>query len=66
MMIGPAVMYSTTTIVLFVVAVFMMLSLDVWLTGVALLVLPFVSVSVKLFGSAIHAGSSASRRSCPR
>jgi ATP-binding cassette subfamily B protein len=55
MMIGPAVMYSTTTIVLFIVSVAMMLSLDVWLTGVSLLVLPFVSVSVKLFGSAIHA-----------
>ena len=54
MMIGPAVMYSTTTIVLFVAAVALMLSLDVWLTGAALLVLPLVSVSVKLFGSAIH------------
>ena len=55
MMIGPAVMYSTTTIVLFLVAVALMLSLDPWLTGVALLVLPLVSVSVKLFGTAIHA-----------
>jgi ATP-binding cassette subfamily B protein len=55
MMIGPAVMYSTTTLVLFVVAVALMLSLDVWLTGIALLVLPLVSVSVKVFGSAIHA-----------
>ena len=54
MMIGPAVMYSTTTIVMFVAAVALMLSLDVWLTGVALLVLPLVSVSVKLFGTAIH------------
>ena len=54
MMIGPAVMYTTTTVVVFVVATGMMLSLDAWLCGVALLVLPFVSVSVKVFGSAIH------------
>ena len=54
MMIGPAVMYSTTTLVLFVAAVGLMLSLDVWLTGVSLLVLPLVSVSVKIFGTAIH------------
>jgi ATP-binding cassette subfamily B protein len=55
MMIGPAVMYTTTTVVLFVVSVGLMLSLDAWLCGVALLVLPFVSVSVKMFGTAIHA-----------
>lgn len=54
MMIGPAVMYTTTTLVGFVVAVSLMLSLDAWLTGISLLVLPFVSVSVKLFGTAIH------------
>lgn len=54
MMIGPAVMYTTTTLVGFVVAVSLMLSLDAWLTGIALLVLPFVSVSVKMFGTAIH------------
>lgn len=55
MMIGPAVMYTTTTVVGFVVAVTLMVSLDAWLTLVALVVLPFVSVSVKLFGTAIHA-----------
>ncbi len=54
MMIGPAVMYTTTTLMGFVVAVSLMLSLDAWLTGIALLVLPFVSVSVKMFGTAIH------------
>jgi ATP-binding cassette subfamily B protein len=54
MMIGPAVMYATTTFILFIVSVALMLSLDVWLTLVALAVLPAVSVSVKLFGSAIH------------
>ena len=55
LMIGPAVMYTTTTVVGFVVAVSLMLSLDAWLTLVALVVLPFVSVSVKWFGTAIHA-----------
>ncbi len=55
MMIGPAVMYTTTTITGFVVAVTLMASLDGWLTLTALVVLPFVSISVKLFGSAIHA-----------
>jgi len=33
----------------------LMASLDGWLTLTALVVLPFVSISVKLFGSAIHA-----------
>jgi ATP-binding cassette subfamily B multidrug efflux pump len=54
MMIGPAVMYATTTVVLFIVAVAMMLSLSPKLTGIALLALPCVSVVVKMFGSAIH------------
>ncbi len=54
MMIGPAVMYATTTVVLFIVAVLMMLSLSPRLTGVAMLALPCVSVVVKVFGSAIH------------
>jgi len=54
MMIGPAVMYATTTVVLFLVATSMMLSLSPKLTGVAMLALPCVSVVVKVFGSAIH------------
>ena len=54
MMIGPAVMYATTTVVMFFVAVGMMLSLNVTLTLVALATVPFVSLSVKYFGSAIH------------
>ena len=32
----------------------MMLTIDRWLTLVALVPLPFVSISVKVFGSAIH------------
>jgi ATP-binding cassette, subfamily B, multidrug efflux pump len=53
-MIGPAVMYSANTIIVFVVAIIMMLSIDARLTLVALLPLPFVSVSVRVFGQAIH------------
>ncbi len=54
MMIGPAVMYSTSTIIVFSVALSLMLSLDAWLTLIALIPLPFVSVAVKVFGTAIH------------
>jgi ATP-binding cassette subfamily B protein len=54
MMIGPAVMYAVSTIVLFIVAVAMMLSLSVRLTLIALTPLPFVSIAVRYFGTAIH------------
>jgi ATP-binding cassette, subfamily B, multidrug efflux pump len=53
-MIGPAVMYSANTIIVFVVAIILMASIDLRLTLIALLPLPLVSVSVKYFGSAIH------------
>jgi len=54
MMIGPAIMYSANTAILFVVAITLMLSIDAHLTLIALVPLPFVSISVKLFGTAIH------------
>jgi ATP-binding cassette subfamily B multidrug efflux pump len=54
MMIGPAVMYSANTILVFVVAIAVMLSIDVRLTLIALVPLPFVSLSVHYFGTAIH------------
>jgi ATP-binding cassette subfamily B multidrug efflux pump len=54
MMVGPAVMYSTNTLLVFVVAIGVMLSIDVRLTLMALLPLPFVSVAVRYFGAAIH------------
>jgi ATP-binding cassette subfamily B protein len=54
MMIGPAVMYSSNTILVFIVAIILMSSIDGRLTLVALLPLPLVSISVKYFGSAIH------------
>jgi ATP-binding cassette subfamily B protein len=47
-------MYSASTIIIFVVALALMLSLDERLTLVALVPLPFVSIAVKLFGAAIH------------
>ncbi len=53
-MIGPAVMYSANTVIVFVVAIILMASIDGRLTLIALLPLPLVSVSVKYFGSAIH------------
>jgi ATP-binding cassette subfamily B protein len=54
MMIGPAVMYSTSTLLVFVTALSVMVSIDPWLTLVSLIPLPFVSLSVKYFGAAIH------------
>jgi ATP-binding cassette subfamily B multidrug efflux pump len=54
MMVGPAIMYSVNTGILFVVALILMLSIDARLTLIALIPLPFVSISVKFFGSAIH------------
>ena len=54
MMIGPSIMYSANTLLTFVVALSLMMSIDARLTLVALIPLPFVSISVKYFGSAIH------------
>jgi ATP-binding cassette, subfamily B, multidrug efflux pump len=53
-MIGPAVMYSASTVLVFAVAIVLMSSIDARLTLIALLPLPLVSISVKVFGSAIH------------
>jgi ATP-binding cassette subfamily B multidrug efflux pump len=54
MMIGPAVMYSANTILVFVVAIALMFSIDPRLTLMALVPLPLVTVSVRYFGNAIH------------
>ncbi|MGE5244255.1 MAG: ABC transporter ATP-binding protein [Betaproteobacteria bacterium] len=54
MMIGPSVMYSANTILTLIVALSMMIAIDARLTLLSLIPLPFVSVSVKVFGSAIH------------
>jgi ATP-binding cassette subfamily B multidrug efflux pump len=54
MMIGPSIMYSASTLLVFVVALALMLSIDARLTLASLIPLPFVSISVKVFGSAMH------------
>ncbi len=54
MMVGPAVMYAVSTGIVFVVAIVLMLSIDAWLTGMALIPLPFVTLAVYGFGTAIH------------
>ena len=53
-MIGPAVMYSANTVLTFVAALSLMASIDGRLTLLSLIPLPFVSFSVKYFGTAIH------------
>ena len=59
MMAGPAIMYSATTSITFVVAVLLMMTISPALTLIALIPLPFVSVVVKWFGSAIYHRSEA-------
>ncbi|MGH9410040.1 MAG: ABC transporter ATP-binding protein [Vicinamibacterales bacterium] len=54
MMIGPAIMYSANTVLVFVVAIALMMTIDFRLTLIALVPLPFVSIAVRYFGSAIH------------
>ena len=54
MMIGPSIMYAANTLLTFAVALSVMVSIDARLALWSLIPLPFVSISVKLFGSAIH------------
>jgi ATP-binding cassette subfamily B protein len=54
MMVGPAVMYLANTLITAVVSLSLMFSLDIWLTFIVLLPLPIVSITVKMFGTAIH------------
>ena len=54
MMVGPAVMYLTNTLITAIVSLSLMFSLDVRLTLIVLLPLPIVSITVKMFGTAIH------------
>jgi len=56
MMIGPSIMYSANTILTFIAALAMMLSIDARLTLLSLIPLPFVSISVNYFGNRIHKG----------
>lgn len=54
MMVGPAVMYFGSTLLGFMFAIALMVSIDPWLTLLALLPLPLVSVATHVFGRAIH------------
>ena len=54
MMVGPALMYSASTSIVFVVGVALMLSISAWLTLIVLLPLPLVSIAVRRFGDAIY------------
>ena len=54
MMVGPAVMYTSNTVLTFVVGISLMLSIDWRLTLIALIPLPMVSLSVHYFGRVIH------------
>ena len=54
MMIGPAIMYSATTGLMFIVGIILMVSINPRLTLFALVPLPFVSISVGYFGAVIH------------
>ncbi len=54
MMIGPAVMYLSDTVLGFIVASGAMIAIDWRLTLAALVPLPCVSISVKYFGTVIH------------
>ena len=54
MMVGPAIMYSCTTSIVFVIGILLMLSISPQLTLLGLLPLPFVSLVVRGFGRAIY------------
>jgi ATP-binding cassette subfamily B multidrug efflux pump len=54
MMIGPAFMYLSNTILTFVAVIAVMLSLNRRLTLLSLIPLPILSVAVYFFGAAIH------------
>lgn len=57
MMVGPSLMYASTTLIIFVAAVVLMVSISPWLTLFVLAPLPLVSFAVQRFGSAVHRGS---------
>ena len=54
MLMGPAILYTSNTVLTFVVGVALMISIDPWLTLVAMVPLPFVSFFVHYFGNRIH------------
>jgi ATP-binding cassette subfamily B multidrug efflux pump len=54
MLVGPAVMYASSTGLTFVIALVAMASINLRLTLIALVPLPFVTLAVRYFGRAIH------------
>src|SRR3954470_13685488 len=54
MMIGPAFMYLTNTILTFIAVITVMVSINLRLTLLSLIPLPILSVAVYFFGAAIH------------
>src|ERR1044071_9241245 len=54
MMIGPAVMYLSNTVLTFVTVIVVMLSLNTRLTLLSLIPLPILSLAVYFFGAEIH------------
>jgi len=54
MVLGPGIMYSATTIVTMIVAVFFMVKLSASLTLWVLLPVPVVALAVRYFGETIH------------
>jgi ATP-binding cassette subfamily B protein len=54
MMVGPAVMYTASTGLTFVIALALMSTINVQLTLVSLIPLPFVTITARYFGRAIH------------
>jgi ATP-binding cassette subfamily B multidrug efflux pump len=63
MMVGPAVMYTATTVLGFIIAVALMLSIDVRLTLIALIPLPFVTFVVHYLAARSTGASRPSRSS---
>lgn len=53
-MLGPGIMYSLNSVVLFVAVISVLLHLDARLTLIAFLPAPFVSLAVQWFGKRIH------------
>ena len=53
-MVGPAVLYASTTALTFIVAIAFMFSLNVRLTLYALLPLPLITITARYFGRVIH------------
>ena len=54
MMIGPAVMYLSNTVLTFIAVIVLMLSINRRLTLLSLIPLPILSVAVYYFGAVIH------------